>query len=658
MIMTDMSYDMSLIQAAIKPLRWFKIARIMKLGKAGPIIDLIMDYWSISPIGGKTIMVMVTLIITIHIVSCIWWLWKVLGMSVEETNNFLDAQSWSQERQDLSTPFGKMEAYVISVYVTTMTLTTVGYGDISADNTSERVGYTFFFIVGAFIWGNLLAQLGELHASASARSQEKMEQVQTTLEFLNDNDCPRTLRSQIIQWTRFHGEHTNLNIKKKQMILNLPENLQKGLVRHLYANAVTRVPVFAYIESVDDTDTTIDAIQEKFLNDVFILFEYKTFTPGEILVNFSDGADRLIIFVSGKVDIQFEHPSIHRQQMTLKQGEFIGDMAILGDEDWANSTCFHLQPSDSDEPTEISVCTAPHEYVVVLELRAQDFQIVLQNSLPVTQAAVDHFIEKAKRAREAIACETDPLKIFRMKAIRRWESFVLAYNKSHQYKEALGANTEWNFAKNISDLAKRAQNDGSLHQHISLRTPSGGSMKHAEQTETNDVLGQDSRKMETKVDKILDAVSDIQTRLLSLERSHSLSHIKAMERVESIQARIDLVYLATAPLVTASTVYVPQPATNTSFSASANPQTSYSLPLVPGMQSTIPRSYAVQGRSRSQSRLRCDPFFVTQSMEVEMSMEQDRCDLLNVQCALRMSHEEDEEKCADGGSGESSGESR
>jgi len=75
---------------------------------------------------------------------------------------------------------------------------------------------------------------------------------------------------------------------------------------------VSRVSVFAYIESVDDIDTIVDAIQEKFLNDVFVLFEYKTYTPGEILVNFSDGADKLIIFVSGKVDIEFEHPSIQR----------------------------------------------------------------------------------------------------------------------------------------------------------------------------------------------------------------------------------------------------------------------------------------------------------------------------------------------------------
>jgi voltage-gated potassium channel Kch len=52
-----------------------------------------------------------------------------------------------------------MEAYVISIYVTTMTLTTVGYGDIAASNTPERVGYVLFFIIGAFYWGNLLAEV-------------------------------------------------------------------------------------------------------------------------------------------------------------------------------------------------------------------------------------------------------------------------------------------------------------------------------------------------------------------------------------------------------------------------------------------------------------------------------------------------------------------
>ena len=88
---------------AIKPLRWLKIARIMKLGKAGPIINILKDYWNISPKQGKTVKVLVVLVLCIHIVSCIWWLWNTLasGNGVNDTasrftrdavNAFLDRQ--------------------------------------------------------------------------------------------------------------------------------------------------------------------------------------------------------------------------------------------------------------------------------------------------------------------------------------------------------------------------------------------------------------------------------------------------------------------------------------------------------------------------------------------------------------------------------------
>jgi hypothetical protein len=38
-----------------------------------------------------------------------------------------------------------------------MTITTVGYGDITAETTWERIGYSLFFIVCAFSWGELIA---------------------------------------------------------------------------------------------------------------------------------------------------------------------------------------------------------------------------------------------------------------------------------------------------------------------------------------------------------------------------------------------------------------------------------------------------------------------------------------------------------------------
>ena len=156
---------------AIKPIRFVKILRIMKVSKAGPLIHMMMDYWNISPKQGKTLKLGTVLIMAIHLMACAWWFFKVLFMTFEEINQFLDDQAWGRhERHSIHTPQGKIEAYIISLYVTTMTITTVGYGDISADNSSERVGYIALFIAGALIWGNLLAGLGEIHQAARPAS--------------------------------------------------------------------------------------------------------------------------------------------------------------------------------------------------------------------------------------------------------------------------------------------------------------------------------------------------------------------------------------------------------------------------------------------------------------------------------------------------------
>ena len=66
--------------------------------------------------------------------------------------------------------------------------------------------------------------------------------------------------------------------------------------------------------------TGSDEIQEAFLNEIFLQLAYKTYTPGEVLINFSDPPDELLIIVDGKVQVEFEHPSVQRHSIVLKEG--------------------------------------------------------------------------------------------------------------------------------------------------------------------------------------------------------------------------------------------------------------------------------------------------------------------------------------------------
>jgi hypothetical protein len=54
----------------------------MKLSKFSAVADVCMDTLSITPNFGKIMKSITFLTLTIHLLSCFWFLWKALGASV------------------------------------------------------------------------------------------------------------------------------------------------------------------------------------------------------------------------------------------------------------------------------------------------------------------------------------------------------------------------------------------------------------------------------------------------------------------------------------------------------------------------------------------------------------------------------------------------
>jgi hypothetical protein len=45
--------------------------------------------------------------------------------------------------------------------------------------------------------------------------------------------------------------------------------------------------------------------------------------------------------------VEFEHHHKKIEPQTLKDGDYVGDFSLLGDADWASSTCLALPPGMS-----------------------------------------------------------------------------------------------------------------------------------------------------------------------------------------------------------------------------------------------------------------------------------------------------------------------
>ena len=107
---------------------------------------------------------------------------------------------------------------------------------------------------------------------------------------------------------------------------------------------------------------------------------------------------------------------------------------------------------------------------------------------------------------------------------------------------------------------------------------------------------------------VLEEVASMHHCILSLAVAHSRSHVQAVERIEELAARLDLTFMQR----TEGDV----PLWDSDLAVESRWKLTQALPKVPGMQARVPRSYALTGHK---------PEFLTQSLEVELTLEEGVC---------------------------------
>lgn len=116
----------------VKLTRLFRILKIIK--QRSRIAKYMQDFLKISIGFERLFFFIISSLVFTHIVSCLWIVFQDLARSEEELE--------VSKKMDIN------ERYWISVYFTITTITTVGYGDISGSNITERLFCIFLMISG------------------------------------------------------------------------------------------------------------------------------------------------------------------------------------------------------------------------------------------------------------------------------------------------------------------------------------------------------------------------------------------------------------------------------------------------------------------------------------------------------------------------------
>ena len=223
----------------LKPLRIFKLMRLLRAGQLSMLVDAADALLHLPVFVMRMIRVFMSIAFVVHTCCCMFWLVREATMTTEDIDEVLAYHGLRPNNvEDL------LEKYLLSWYFVNTIFTTVGFGDISAETTLERVFVVVVEYIGVVVFGTLLSEVQNVIEDLYHMSRSRARLVLEVRQFLRDRSVPKPLTTQILTWLDFDYEARQKKAQENQILENVPVMLRRSLHSYLHQDLLLRVPTF------------------------------------------------------------------------------------------------------------------------------------------------------------------------------------------------------------------------------------------------------------------------------------------------------------------------------------------------------------------------------------------------------------------------------
>lgn len=238
----------------LRLLRLFRLLRLLRLTRLKRIMERheeqVQQYADIIRMGRTGLFILwVT-----HVVACVWYF--AGSEPTDEVNpDGTTVQGWVAELYGGEDAAANANGtapnhYIASLYYAAMTMTTVGYGDITPNTTVERVTSVVSMMLGGYVFGIVVGIMSEITRNASFGESFKDMELGKVISLLRANDVPPSVSKRIRSYLSHHyRRHSAVNVA--EVLGLLPETLRDDLASHLNPPWITP-KVFADEQDNDD----------------------------------------------------------------------------------------------------------------------------------------------------------------------------------------------------------------------------------------------------------------------------------------------------------------------------------------------------------------------------------------------------------------------
>lgn len=327
-----------------RTLRLTRLLRLLRTSRLQALTDHIHNKlisWPAARISYKMIGLWLLIFAVGHIIGCFWLHQGIVHAGSPPHGSWIDHRNWYKHESacepidsldnpelDVIAPtpsfhvyhecidtdrITKGHMYMESLYFSIVTMTSVGYGDITPRSSNEKFWCTLMMVLGGFVWAIVIAVFSETLAGISEHErlyENKLRRVATMLKFLG---ASKDLKKKIMRFYQFRFRKRRFF--EDRMFNELPPRLRREFVALRFSEALYKVPFFR-----NCNDATLIKICTHMQS--FSVFE------GEVIIEEGDSDRDLFVLEKGRAEAYVGNKM--EPVEFLPEGSFFGEMSFFG----------------------------------------------------------------------------------------------------------------------------------------------------------------------------------------------------------------------------------------------------------------------------------------------------------------------------------------
>ena len=273
----------------LRVLRLLRLMKLLRILRAGRIFQRLETQYQIDYSQLELVKFVILALMTSHWMACAFGIvadledseynWMYYTAFNEYTENGL-----LTEGMDPRGVVSDLEIYFAAFYWSSMTMTTIGYGDVVPSTLTERIFCSIMMLVGAFAYGYIIGAVGNVITQANEKKNKFYALMGELNSFLGEGKLDPALRIRLREYFKYKMASTN--VQAHTALLRQMSPALRAEITLCMNTWITKVDFFK-------------KCPEALVIQLTLAIKQQTFPPQEKVIVPGDWCDRMFIVRKG-----------------------------------------------------------------------------------------------------------------------------------------------------------------------------------------------------------------------------------------------------------------------------------------------------------------------------------------------------------------------